>query len=227
MRDFFLSACPAILWLCFICNSVLLILLFMGYRRNPDKPIWLLCALVAAGLVYDALILSLGTIFPAGGVLSAVSRLRFISHGALIPLLFPICAYALKLNKKWLKLTWVFTGVLIVLGIAEALATVLELREIAGVSRYASAESSPAWADAISSMLSFGTVIPLILAGIVVIIKQKTPLLFLSGFFMFAFSALGPATGNADLIFCISMIGEVLMVLFFFLFAKRTEKLKS
>lgn len=41
---------------------------------------------------------------------------------------------------------------------------------------------------------------------------------------MFAFSALGPATGNMDLIFYISMFGEVLMVLFFFLYAKKTTK---
>jgi hypothetical protein len=37
---------------------------------------------------------------------------------------------------------------------------------------------------------------------------------------MFAFSALGPATGNMDLIFFISMIGEVLMVLFFYLYSR-------
>ena len=38
---------------------------------------------------------------------------------------------------------------------------------------------------------------------------------------MFAFSALGPATGNADLIFYISMYGELLMVIFLSLYAKK------
>ena len=59
------------------------------------------------------------------------------------------------------------------------------------------------------------------IVGIVVWAKQKTPRLFLAGFLMFAFSALGPATGNFDLIFYISMYGEVLMVLFFYLYAQK------
>ena len=41
---------------------------------------------------------------------------------------------------------------------------------------------------------------------------------------MFAFSALGPATGNIDLIFLIGMIGEALMVLFSLLHAKKAAK---
>ncbi len=49
-------------------------------------------------------------------------------------------------------------------------------------------------------------------------VKQKAPTLFLSGFLMFAFSALGPASGNFDLIFYISMYGEVLMALCFYLY---------
>ena len=66
-------------------------------------------------------------------------------------------------------------------------------------------------------------VVPLVLAGIAVWVKQKTPALFLSGFLMFAFSALGPATGNFDLIFFISMFGEVCMVLFFMVYANFNE----
>jgi len=47
---------------------------------------------------------------------------------------------------------------------------------------------------------------------------------FLAGFLMFAFSALGPATGNFDLIFYISMFGEICMALFFLLYAKRKKE---
>ena len=109
-------------------------------------------------------------------------------------------------------------------GLAESIFTVLEPATIAGVTRLKASASTPAWATAISNILSFGTVIPLMITGIIVWIKQKTPLLFLSGFFMFAFSALGPATGNTDLIFYISMFGEVLLVLFLYLYALRFEK---
>ena len=45
--------------------------------------------------------------------------------------------------------------------------------------------------------------------------------LFFAAFFMFLFSALGPATGNTDLIFYVSMFGEVLMVFFFYLYASK------
>ena len=106
-----------------------------------------------------------------------------------------------------------------VAGFAQAIAIDLEMKTLGNVIRHVSAETSPAWAEAISSLLSFGTVIPVMIIGIYVWKKEKTPHLFLSGFLMFAFSALGPATGNFDLIFFISMIGEVFMVLFFYLFA--------
>lgn len=56
---------------------------------------------------------------------------------------------------------------------------------------------------------------------------KKTPYLFLSGFLMFAFSALGPATGNSEYIFYISMYGELLMVIFLILhdmFGDRKKK---
>lgn len=136
-----------------------------------------------------------------------------------------ICAYALGFKKMWKAIAWVFTSVIVMLGIAEGFAVVLELREVAGISRYAAADITPAWAEAVSSLLSYGTVVPLMITGIWVWIKQKTPKLFLSGFLMFLFSALGPVTGNLDLIFYISMFGEVLMALFFWLYAEnRTEK---
>ena len=61
-------------------------------------------------------------------------------------------------------------------------------------------------------------------AGIIVWIRQKNPHLFLSGFFMFVFVALGPATGYTDLIFFISMFGELLMVLFLYLYCRKEKQ---
>ena len=187
----------------------------------------LLCmGLIAAGLFYDAFIISLGSVY-TGPALLYISQLRYVSHGGLIPLIFPICAYALRARKPVLTGVWIFTAVVIVAGIAEGFASVLELEEIGGIIRYVSSDSSPAWAETISSILSYGTVVPLIICGIIVWIKQKTPYLFLSGFLMFAFSALGPATGNFDLIFLISMLGEICMTLFFYLYGRRTLTLAA
>lgn len=222
MRNFLLASCPVAIWCITAIELVLLILMYRKYSSSK-KPIILCMALITTGLFIDALGISLGSVL-TGGIMTVVSRIRFISHGLLIPLLFPICAYALGFSKKWTKAVWVLTGILMAAGLAEAAATVLEPDTIAGVTRLKAASSTPGWATAISNVLSFGTVIPLMIAGIIVWIKQKTPFLFLSGFFMFAFSALGPATGNTDLIFYISMFGEVLMVLFLYLYALKKAR---
>ena len=220
MKAFLSVSCPIAVWIITALEALFILLAFRGWKRSKE-PLYLLTALVALGLFYDALILSLGTLMQGGPALSALSRMRFVAHGALIPLLFPICAYALDFNRTWKTVVWVFTGLLIAAGIAEGFATELDLREVAGLVRYASGDGTPGWANAISGMLSYGAVVPLILAGAVVWIRQKTPLLFLSGFLMFAFSALGPATGNFDLIFYISMFGEVCMAMCFLLYARR------
>ena len=223
MRALLLSSCPVLLWVIAALEALFVILALRGWKGSR-KPLYLLTALVAFGLFYDALILALGGVLKEGALLLMLSRLRFVLHGALIPLLFAICAYALDFNKTWKTIAWVFTGLLIALGIAEGFATELSVQHVAGIVRCTSGEGTPAWASAVSGILSYGTVVPLIIAGVIVWARQKTPTLFLSGFLMFAFSALGPATGNFDLIFYISMFGEICMALFFLLYAKRKKE---
>ena len=220
MRDLLLASCPVMTWVIAAIHLVLMLLAFRGWKRTKE-PLYLLTALVVLGLFYDALILACGGVLKEGALLAGLSRFRFVFHGALIPLLFPICAYALNFNKTWKTIVWVFTGALIVLGIAEGFATELTAQQVAGIVRYTSGDATPGWAQAVSSVLSYGTVVPLIIAGVIVWIKQKTPFLFLAGFLMFLFSALGPATGNFDLIFYISMFGEVCMALFFLRSARK------
>ena len=223
MREFLLHSCPMMLWVIAALESLIVILALRGWR-GEKKPLYLLTALVSFGLFYDALILALGGVMKEGALLLALSRLRFVFHGALIPLLFPICVCALDFNKTWKTVVWVFTGILIALGIAEGFATDLAVQHVAGIVRCTSGERTPGWALAVSGILSYGTVVPLIIAGIIVWARQKTPTLFLAGFLMFAFSAFGPATGNFDLIFYISMFGEICMALFFLLYAKQKKE---
>jgi hypothetical protein len=216
MREFIINNCAIMIWCILTLEAIFAILL--GLKLKKDRSLMTLCMLlIDIGLFIDALFIVLGAVVP-GGLPEAVSRIRFISHGVLIPLMFPICGYGLGLKGKAIKAVWVFTAIICILGFAEGLATHLEVREIGEIIRHASADTTPAWAEAVSSILSFGTVIPLMIVGVIAWIKQKTPHLFLSGFLMFAFSALGPATGNADLIFFISMIGEVLMIAFFYFY---------
>ena len=219
MRELLMNICPYAIWCIVICEAAIAVLLFRLWRQKKQV-IALLSFLVTLGLILDAVIIGLGSILPAGA-LRAISPVRFVAHGLLIPLLFPICGYALGFKKPVMRVLWIVTGLLMAAGAAEGACTVLEMREIAGVIRFASGADTPRWAGVISSVLSFGTVIPMMVAGVIVWIRQKTPYLFLSGFFMFLFSALGPATGNADLIFFVSMFGELFMVLFLYMCARK------
>ncbi len=221
MVELLYASCPIALWVITAINLAFTVLLFLKYTKTRNI-LFLLSGLLTTGLFYDAAILAFGTVMPDGALLAALSRLRFVLHGGLIPLIFALCAHALNARGFWLKAVWGLTVVLCALGIADGCIRVLGVQTVAGVTRYASV-SAPAWAEVVNSLLTFGTVIPLMIVGLVVWKKQKTPNLFLAGFLMFAFSGLGAAC--LELMFYISMYGEVLMAAFFYLYAiQKAEK---
>ena len=120
---------------------------------------------------------------------------------------------------------WVLTTLVMIAGAGAGAFRELDVQYIHQgafnqIVRYASVSPKTAWMERINTVISFGTTIPVILTGIWVTIKQKAPEILLAGVLMFLFSALGPATGNADLIFIISMFGELLMLFFFMLYEK-------
>lgn len=222
MRTFLLNNLPAFLWAMAGFQLAMLILFVVKYVRHK-KSLYLLAGLVTIGLFYDALMLSLGSFVPDSACFGAFSRMRFVSHGMLIPLLFPICAEALDFKKKGKSIVWAITIAFIAAGLAESIATVLGVTEVGGVLRYASTDTTPAWASTFSLAISIGAVIPVMIAGIAAWKKQKTPALFLAGFLMFMASAGGVGVGK-DLMFAVSMIGEALMALFFYIYANHKTK---
>lgn len=220
MREFLFASCPVMLWVITVVELVFTVLLFSRYAKTKNL-IFLLSGLICVGLTYDALILALGSVMTEGAALMALSRLRYVFHGGLIPLIFLICAYALDFKGFWKIAAWVFTGILIVMGIADGCVRQIGATTVAGICRYASVYA-PAWAEIVNSLLTFGTVIPMMVAGIVVWVKQKTPHLFLSAFLMFLFSGLGAAC--LELMFYISMYGELLMALFLYFYAQKRAR---
>ena len=220
MKELLFASCPIMLWVISAVELVFTVLLFSRYARSKNL-IFLLSGLICVGLTYDALVLAFGSFLAEGTTLMALSRMRYVLHGGLIPLIFVICAYALNWKGVWKGLAWGFAGVLIVLGIADGCVRQIGVETVAGICRYASV-SAPAWAEVVNSLLTFGTVIPMMVAGIVVWVKQKTPHLFLSAFLMFAFSGLGAAC--LELMFYISMYGELLMALFLYFYAAHKSK---
>ena len=117
MRDFLLQSMPVLLWVLAGLNLVLLALLLVR-RHKSGQLLPLLMALVAFGLCYDALVLALGTLLPPGNALAGLSKLRFVFHCALIPLLLPICGLALGWGRKLGKVGWAVTELLIAAGLA-------------------------------------------------------------------------------------------------------------
>ena len=220
MKELLFASCPIMLWIISIIELVFTVLLFSRYAKTKNL-IFLLSGLICVGLTYDALALALGTAMKDSPALLAISRLRYVFHGGLIPLIFAICAYALDFKGVWKAAAWGLTGVLMVLGIADGCIREIGVQTVAGVCRYVSV-SAPAWADIVNSLLTFGTVIPMMIAGVVVWVKQKTPHLFLSAFLMFLFSGLGAAC--LELMFYISMYGELLMALFLYFYAAHKSK---
>lgn len=221
MRELLFASCVPMLWVITAAELIFAALLFSRWAKSKNI-IFLLSGLICAGLTYDALILALGSFMTEGAALLFLSRLRYVFHGGLIPLIFLICAYALDFKGFWRTAAWVFTGILVVLGIADGCIRQIGPTTVAGICRYASV-SAPVWADIVNSLLTFGTVIPMMVAGIVVWKKQKTPYLFLSAFLMFLFSGLGAAC--MELMFYISMYGELLMALFLYLYALKKAKM--
>lgn len=220
MREFLFASCPVMLWVITALELIFTVLLFSRYAKTKNT-VFLLSGLICVGLTYDALILALGCFMTESPLFLALSRMRYVLHGGLIPLIYAICAYALDFKGFWKKFAWVLTAVLIVLGVADGCIRTLGPATVAGVCRYVSV-SAPAWGEIVNSVLTFGTVIPMMAAGIAVWVKQKTPHLFLSGFLMFAFSGLGAAC--LELMFYISMYGELLMALFLYLYAMHKVK---
>ena len=224
MREFLINNGP------FVVGAVLLIeaLVLMGLARTyrkAKKPMVLLMAIVTAGLLYDGAVILLGQIL-SERALHFLSMGRFLFHGLCMPLLLMISVYALGKLRLFNGIFWGIVFVLMAIGACAGLMTQLETVEFAGFVRCTASDLTPAWADKYLSVLSVAMVLPLMIVGVLLMIRKKGPYLFLSGLSMFALSAAGPATGNTDLIFMIGMIGEALMVLFFLLHAKKALKAK-
>ena len=222
MRDFLIGNGPLVVGVLLLIEAAVLVLLLR--ERKRIKTTMVLCmALVTAGLLFDGAVILLGRWLP-DGLLRVLSMGRYLFHGLCMPLLLMISVYALGLKGTTVKVFWCAAAVLMALGAVAGLLTKLNVVDFAGFVRCTGSDATPQWADKYLSVLSVAMVVPLILVGIWLMIKKKGPFLFLSGLLMFAFSALGPATGNIDLIFLIGMIGEALMVLFFLLHTKKAAK---
>ncbi len=221
MRQFLLGNLSTMLYAITVIHAAFIAILIKKYK-DTKYFMFLLAAIITFGLFYDALFISLGSFIKGGSVFKGLSQLRFIFHGAFIPLLLPISAEALHASDKTKKIVWAITAFVVAFGIAESCVTVLDGETVGNIFRYKAGEASPKWATTGSLILSIAPDLVLMICGIIATIKKKNPYLFLSGFFMFAISAAGASAG--DLMFFTSMFGEVLMILFMILYGDKDTK---
>ena len=208
-----------IIWGLGILEIIFTAILLRDFKQKRD-PLIICMALVGVGLCYDALIIGIGGMILIP-LLQVLSRARFILHGLLVPLNVALCGYAVPFYRKMMNVTWAVTILLMIAGGASGFFREIDMTTLGTVTRYVSVSPDNSWMEIVDKLLSFGGVIPVILTGIWLLIKQKSPSILLAGALMFAFSALGPATGNADLIFIISMFGELFLLLFYMIYEKR------
>ena len=94
MRVILLNIMPSAIWMIAFFESVITILFLIRWHRKK-QPIDLLAFLISVGLILDAVIIGLGS-WLQPEVLKSITPVRFIAHGVLIPLLIPICGYAMN-----------------------------------------------------------------------------------------------------------------------------------
>ncbi len=212
MKGLLIYIAVPLVWFLAITEALTSVFCIVKAKRTLN----ILASIVSVGLSIDAFIIAIGAFIGEGQFLKTISQFRYILHGALVPLLIPIAFYTLEIHGKNKKIAlWITTSVVTSCGIVMGIVTITEPVYYAGILRYGQANTTNQFAKIVNLILSFGGVIPLIVIGIIHLIKNKSPFLMISGLVMFIFSAIAPATGNMDLNFITTMIGEDLMVFFF------------
>ena len=223
MESFFEAiACPTV-WIISIIELGLFAYLVYKYVKTKSLFI-LLTAIITFGLFYDAFIISLGTLTSASNMLF-LSRIRFILHGSLVPLLFLIAKESTPLKKNIKLAFYITTGIFIILGLVSSLVASYEVTTIANISRLVvNKELTPKIIQKIPTIINIVSIIPLIVIGIIELKKNKNVHLLLSGSLMFLFSLIGPVLGLFNYLFLLSMFGEICLIVFAILFHLKKEK---
>lgn len=200
-----------------VCIIVLIELLhsidfIKDYIKHKNK-LTLLMMIFTIDLFYDVLVILLGSILKDNQLIKILSQIKYILHGLTAPLLLQICAYCLKFKDNEIKLTWLFTSLLMIFGFIAGIIVKLELINLGNIYLYTTATN-----DFVSKYLNLIgeiMIIPLVITGFRIWNKEKNISLFLASIFMIIFILLGPLTNNHDFSFLFIMIGEAIMLTFF------------
>lgn len=214
-------------WILVIVMAVAQLVIFFSLLKKylySRKHVCLYMMFLALALFYEAAAVGIGRFLGTDTLLEILNRIRYILHGLMMPLLLPVCAYAAEMKDSGKRVIWIVMLICIIAGTVAGRFTRLEPVTAAGTLRYAAAESTPFWVTAINTYLSLGMTVPVVITGIIMIFKAKTLWMFLAGAAIAGFSYLGLFTGHNDLRFMIMMAGNLLMTLFFLLYAGKLKR---
>ncbi|MBR3629199.1 MAG: hypothetical protein IKN55_01840 [Oscillospiraceae bacterium] len=220
MRTFLLEYGLYVEWVLAAAEVILTIILFSDFGKKR-APIILCMALLGLGLCIDAAVIGLGgkLVEP---VLAILSQMRFTLHGLLVPLNLTICVLALPLWPIPRRILVVVTLLIMLAGGFTGFSREIALQEeIGDIVRFASVSPRDSWMEIANSVITYGCIIPVIITGIYLLLRERSASILLGSVLMFSFAALGPATGNFDLIFLITMFGELFLLLFYTIYEKR------
>ena len=219
-RDFFESIALGSIIVCLVLYVIILILSFREYFKLR-RLVFILLIIECLGFIYDGLIMLIGTKM-SNNVLKGTNIVRYILHGILVPILITFTGYALQFRRDKLYINWVVTVFCICLLTMTQFAWRMKIeKEFGKIKRCGIHDDTPSWVNSIDTILNIGSVIYMLIAGIILLIVKREFFYFLSGLFMLIFSAIGPASGNSDLNFLLSVYGEILMIIFLFIFFKK------
>ena len=204
-----------------------LVLFFRLLKRYlySKKFVCLDMAILTLGLFFDAAILSAGRFIGADTLLLALTKARLIVRTVVIPLILPICAYALDMKDSGKRVFWIITLLCMAAGVAAAVFTPLKTDDTAGIVRFCSSVGSAVtWHGLINQYLPLGILVIEIICGFVLIFKAKTLWFLLGGILNVGIHVRCLYFGYQDLLFLIGLFGELLMILCFWLYTRKLKK---
>ena len=219
-RDFFEKIAFGSVITCTILYALVFGLSIREYFKMK-RLVFILLMIECVGFIYDSLIMLIGKEL-SDDSLKGTNIIRYILHGILVPILIAFTGYALQFRRDKLYFNWVITIICIILGLAAAICTKMSIEDEFGkIKRCGIHDDTPGWVNPIDTVMNIGSVIYMLIAGIILIIVKRDFFYFLAGLLMLIFSAIGPASGNSDLNFLLSVYGEILMIIFLFVFFKK------
>ena len=208
-------------------KSLIISLIVYSYISKLTFSLWIktknhiifIFLMLIFGLIYGIIIILLGS-FINDNLLLLLNKFRFIFHGLFVPLLILFCGYALNLSGILYYIN-LFTNVILSL-IGFILGIISRLKMVEGTlkKRYTFSEENSSYILIFFVFINISFVVYLVITGIILFTIKGEYFFLLAGDFMFFFAVAGTLIRKPNLHYLFSMYGEVLMIIFLYLFFK-------